>query len=57
MLPLTPLAPPVGWHKQIRLGRDYYVSIARNDYSVDPTWIGRMVDASADLQHNSLMSS
>lgn len=50
MLPLTPLAPPVGWHKQIRLGRDYYVSIARNDYSVDPTWIGRMVDTHADLE-------
>jgi hypothetical protein len=27
------------------------VSIARNDYSVDPTWIGRMVDAYADLDH------
>ncbi len=23
--------------------------IAANDYSVDPTWIGRMVDAHADL--------
>ena len=51
MLPLPPFAPPVGWHKQVRLGRDYYISIARNDYSVDPTWIGRLVDACADLQH------
>jgi hypothetical protein len=39
----------VGWRNQVRLGKDYYVSIARNDYSVDPTWIGRMVDAHADL--------
>ncbi len=49
MLPLPPVPPITGWHKQVRLGRDYYVNIARNDYSVDPTWIGRMVDASADL--------
>jgi hypothetical protein len=39
----------VGWRKQVRLGRDYYVAIARNDYSVDPTWIGRIIDAYADL--------
>ena len=49
MLALPPVPPVVGWRKQVRLGRDYYVSIARNDYSVDPTWIGRMVDAHADL--------
>lgn len=49
MLPLPPVPPPVGWRKQVRLGRDYYVAIARNDYSVDPTWIGRMVDVHADL--------
>lgn len=34
---------------QVRLGRDYYVRIAGNDYSVDPTAIGRIVDAHADL--------
>ncbi len=49
MLALPPVPPVVGWRKQVRLGRDYYVNIARNDYSVDPTWIGRMVDAHADL--------
>jgi hypothetical protein len=49
MLALPPVPPIVGWRKQVRLGRDYYVNIARNDYSVDPTWIGRMVDAHADL--------
>lgn len=49
MLALPPVPPIVGWRKQARLGRDYYVNIARNDYSVDPTWIGRMVDAHADL--------
>ena len=50
MLALPPVPPLVGWHQQVRLGRDYYVRIARNDYSVDPTWIGRMVDAHADLE-------
>ena len=50
MLALPPVPPIVGWRKQVRLGRDYYVNIARNDYSVDPTWIGRMVDAHADLE-------
>ena len=49
MLTLPPVPPPVGWRNQVRLGKDYYVSIARNDYSVDPTWIGRIVDAHADL--------
>lgn len=49
MLPLPPFPPSAGWHQQVRLGRDYYVRIARNDYSVDPTWIGRMVEARADL--------
>ena len=49
MLPLPPVRPPVGWHNQVRLGRDYYVRIASNDYSVDPTWIGRVVDVAADL--------
>ncbi|PFG17778.1 transposase [Propionicimonas paludicola] len=50
MLALPPVPPIVGWRNQVRLGRDYYVRIARNDYSVDPTWIGRMVDAHADLE-------
>jgi hypothetical protein len=50
MLALPPVPPITGWHKQVRLGRDYYVNIARNDYSVDPTWIGRMIDVHADLE-------
>jgi len=49
MLPLPPVPPLLGWRNQVRLGRDYYVRIAGNDYSVDPTGIGRMVDAGADL--------
>ena len=33
----------------MRLGRDYYVRVAGNDYSVDPTAIGRLVDVHAAL--------
>ncbi|MDN5771559.1 MAG: IS21 family transposase [Microlunatus sp.] len=50
MLALPPLPPVVGWSNQVRLGRDYYVRVASNDYSVDPTWISRMVDVHADLE-------
>jgi hypothetical protein len=49
MLALPPVPPVVGWRNQVRLGRDYYVRIASNDYSVDPTAIGRVVQARADL--------
>ena len=40
----------VGWSNQIRLGRDYYVRVDSNDYSVDPAAIGRQVTVTADLE-------
>jgi hypothetical protein len=49
MLTLPPVAPQVGWRQQVRLGRDYYVRVASNDYSVDPAAIGTMVDITAGL--------
>lgn len=49
MLPLPPVAPTVGWVNRVRLGRDYYVRVDSNDYSVDPNVIGRFVDVHADL--------
>jgi hypothetical protein len=49
MLPLPPLAPVLGWVNRVRLGRDYYVRVDSNDYSVDPAVIGRFVDVTADL--------
>jgi len=50
MLALPPVPPRVGWFNTIRLGRDYYVRVDSNDYSVDPAAIGRQVSVSADLQ-------
>jgi len=50
MLALPPVAPVVGWSNEIRLGRDYYVRVDSNDYSVDPASIGRLVTVSADLE-------
>ena len=49
MLPLPAVPPAVGWHHQIRLGRDYYVRLDASDYSADPAVIGAMVDVRADL--------
>ena len=50
MLALPPVPPVTGWANQVRLGRDYYVRVASNDYSVDPSWIGRIIDTHADLE-------
>ena len=36
MRAMPPVAPSVGTRERVRLGRDYYVRIAGNDYSVDP---------------------
>jgi Mu transposase-like protein len=41
--------PAVGWVNRVRLGRDYYVRVDSNDYSVDPAVIGRFVEVHADL--------
>ena len=49
MKPLPPVPPTVGASERVRLARDYYVRIAGNDYSVDPTVIGRFVDVHAGL--------
>jgi hypothetical protein len=49
MRPLPPLPPPVGFTTRVRLPRDYYLRVLSNDYSIDPTVIGRMIDVQADL--------
>ena len=49
MLTLPPVAPVVETVTAVRLGRDYYVRVAGNDYSVDPTAIGQLVDVRTTL--------
>ena len=49
MLALPPVAPVVDSVTTVRLGRDYYVRAAGNDYSVDPTAIGQLVDVRTSL--------
>ena len=50
MLSLPPVPLHLGWRNRVRLGRDYYVRLDTNDYSVDPSAIGRLVDITADLE-------
>jgi transposase len=49
MLPLPPAVLHLGWRNHVRLGRDYYVRVDTNDYSVHPRAIGARVDVAADL--------
>jgi transposase len=50
MLGLPPVPPLVGWRSSVRLPRDHYVRIDANDYSVDPSVVGRRVEVVADLE-------
>jgi transposase len=49
MASLPPVAPATGTTTVTRLGRDYYVSIGGNAYSVHPEAIGRMITITAAL--------
>lgn len=44
---LPPMAPTTGLRTRVRLGRDYYVRVDGNDYSIDPRVIGKFVDITA----------
>jgi transposase len=50
MLTLPPVAPATGWRVSMRLPRDYYLRYDTNDYSVDPSVIGRRIEVVADLE-------
>lgn len=49
MLALPPVPPVTETVTSVRLGRDYYVRVAGNDYSVDPSAIGQLVDVTTTL--------
>ena len=51
MLALPPIAPMIDAVASVRRGRDYYVRVAGNDYSVDPGAIGQIVDVHTTLTH------
>jgi hypothetical protein len=50
MRSLPPVAPEVMFRNSVRLPRDYYVRAFSNDYSVDPSMIGRVVEVTASLE-------
>ena len=50
MAQLPPIAPTVGTTLTTRLGRDYYVSVGGNAYSVHPEAIGRMITVTTALE-------
>jgi hypothetical protein len=47
MTPLPAVPPATGLSCRVRLARDYYVRVDTCDYSVDPQFIGRLVDVTA----------
>jgi transposase len=49
MAALPPVAPTIGATVSTRLGRDYYVTVGGNAYSVHPEAIGRMITVTAHL--------
>jgi hypothetical protein len=49
MIPLPPVAPVTGWRRNARLPRDHYVRLDGNDYSVEPSVVGRRIEVRADL--------
>lgn len=50
MSALPPVAPVTGTTVTTRLGRDYYVSLGGNAYSVHPEVIGRMITVRSGLE-------
>ncbi|WP_431237381.1 IS21 family transposase [Mycolicibacterium aichiense] len=54
MLVLPPVPPVTETVTSVRLGRDYYLRVAGNDYSVDPHAIGQLVEVRTTLAHVSV---
>lgn len=50
MLGLPPVTPELDTVTSVRLGRDYYVRSAGNDYSVHPGAIGQLVEVATSLR-------
>lgn len=50
MLPLPAVLPDPRWRCSLLLGRDHYVRVGTNDYSVHPRAIGRRIDVVVGLE-------
>ena len=48
MLTVPPVSPPHWWRFHARIGRDHYIRVDTNDYSVHPRAIGHTVMVRAD---------
>jgi transposase len=56
MMPIPPVDPPHWWRFHTRIGRDHYVRVDTNDYSVHPQVIGRTVMVRADTEQVSVIA-
>nr|WP_257018876.1 hypothetical protein [Streptomyces sp. TLI_235] len=50
MLAIPPVRPPTWWPLRTRLGRDHYIRVDTNDYSVHPRAISHLVTVQADTE-------
>lgn len=56
MVAIPPVDPPHWWRFHTRIGRDHYVRVDTNDYSVHPSVIGRTVMVRADTEQVSVIT-
>jgi transposase len=56
MMSIPPVDPPHWWRFHTRIGRDHYVRVDTNDYSVHPQVIGRTVMVRADTEQVSVIA-
>ena len=50
MLGFPPVLPDVSWRFGWRVARDHYVRVDTNDYSVNPRYVGRLVEVRVGLE-------
>jgi len=56
MVAIPPVDPPHWWRFHTRIGRDHYVRVDTNDYSVHPQVIGRTVMVRVDTEQVSVIA-
>lgn len=56
MLALPPVGPLAWWRFHTRIGRDHYIRVDTNDYSVHPRAIGRLVVVRVDTEEVTVLA-